>query len=403
MVLPPAKFYGRDLPRPRYFDEGNKNSVRVEPPAGVNSALLAWAAEASWDMGGLNMKKRRRAPSRIEGRVDKLRTMAKRARRVEAKEAKASRRGRITKKSALGKGAAVTLEAEEDDMFVDSEDEEEAQAEEQTLRRRLMVEDDEEEGDEEGEEEEDEEEDVRDAVDGAADTADEEEDAAVTPLPPLTRGSRNSKAASKGPPRAGRVKTEPVLAPLKGRRPAHQRILLGTAVQPTKMGRKASASSSNRPTKGPGADPFVFTSNSPQTAKGSRSRAKRTPDLITPKGRVAGAAQGRNGRRTRRQVGLGAEEQRSSDSISSGFSDSPLQAAEDSSSESESLRPRLLEPELDAVAEGPGSPRPFSDGESNDRKSARSAAGGPRGNSHNTRSSPKDSTALGSRVRRRLA
>lgn len=401
VALPPAKFYGRDLPRPRFFEDGDLNSVRVDPPTGVNSALLAWAAEASWEMGGLNTKKRRRAPSRIEGRVEKLRVLAKRARRAEAKEAKTSRRGRATKKSALGKRAAAALEEEEEeDMFEDSEDEEEAQSEEQTVRRRLLVEDEDEEveeedGEGEDDDEEEEEDDVRDVVDASADSADEEADVA-TPLPSLTRATRSAKLGSKGAPRARSVKTEPVLAPVKSKA-GSQRILLGTEVQLTKMERRSSASIPTRPAKGSGADPFAFASNSPEAAKSSRRHTRKTPDLITARGRAAGAVQGQNGRRTR---GQGVEQQHSPDTTSTGLSDSPPRA--DSSSESDTLRPRLLELELDAVAEGLAAGRQmFRDVESGNRRSSRSSAAASGG--RNARASSQDPKAPGSSVRRRLA
>ncbi|KAF5745950.1 hypothetical protein HS088_TW06G00115 [Tripterygium wilfordii] len=74
MVVPlgPGKFYGRGLPRPRFFTDVKLNPERVDPPTPVLDPLLSWAREAHWSMGGLSFN-RLRLQGRIEGNVDKLR------------------------------------------------------------------------------------------------------------------------------------------------------------------------------------------------------------------------------------------------------------------------------------------------------------------------------------------
>eukprot|EP00270_Netrium_digitus_P000934 TRINITY_DN11055_c0_g1_i3.p1 TRINITY_DN11055_c0_g1~~TRINITY_DN11055_c0_g1_i3.p1 ORF type:complete len:135 (+),score=12.72 TRINITY_DN11055_c0_g1_i3:25-429(+) len=67
--LPPAKFYGRELPRPRLYEDIKFNSERIDPPAPVNEALIQWAQEAKWKMGGWSMKKMRMS-GRIDGEID---------------------------------------------------------------------------------------------------------------------------------------------------------------------------------------------------------------------------------------------------------------------------------------------------------------------------------------------
>ncbi|KAL1203162.1 hypothetical protein V5N11_015397 [Cardamine amara subsp. amara] len=68
----PAEFYGNALPRPRFFDNPQFNSCRVDPPLSVLDPLLSWAKDAHWSMGGLNFT-RLRLQGRIEGNVNKLR------------------------------------------------------------------------------------------------------------------------------------------------------------------------------------------------------------------------------------------------------------------------------------------------------------------------------------------
>ncbi|KAG2239799.1 hypothetical protein Bca4012_022898 [Brassica carinata] len=72
VAIRPVEFYGNGLSRPRFFDNPNFNSHRVDPPISVLDPLLSWAREAHWSMGGLNFT-RFRLQGRIEGNVDKLR------------------------------------------------------------------------------------------------------------------------------------------------------------------------------------------------------------------------------------------------------------------------------------------------------------------------------------------
>ncbi|KAI3515446.1 hypothetical protein L1887_14342 [Cichorium endivia] len=72
VALGPGKFYGRGLPRPRYYTDVKYNSYRVDPPVPVTDPFMSWAEEAHWSMGGLNFK-RNRLQGRIDGNVEKLR------------------------------------------------------------------------------------------------------------------------------------------------------------------------------------------------------------------------------------------------------------------------------------------------------------------------------------------
>ncbi|XWS39456.1 hypothetical protein CRYUN_Cryun18bG0055600 [Craigia yunnanensis] len=69
--LGPGKFYGSSLPRPRFYNDTKFNPERVDPPVPVLDALLSWANEAHWSMGGLSFK-RLRLQGRIEGNVKRL-------------------------------------------------------------------------------------------------------------------------------------------------------------------------------------------------------------------------------------------------------------------------------------------------------------------------------------------
>ncbi|CAH8388637.1 unnamed protein product [Eruca vesicaria subsp. sativa] len=72
IAIRPVEFYGNSLPRPRFFDNPQFNSHRVDPPLSVLDPLLSWARDAHWSMGGLNFT-RLRLQGRIEGNVEKLR------------------------------------------------------------------------------------------------------------------------------------------------------------------------------------------------------------------------------------------------------------------------------------------------------------------------------------------
>ncbi|VAH99035.1 unnamed protein product [Triticum turgidum subsp. durum] len=140
VALGPGRFFGGGLPRPRVFP-----GDRVDPPAPVTDALLCWARDAHWSMGGLAAK-RLRLQGRIEGNLVKLRRTARRDARVSAKSSKAKVR-------AVGHGPApATLDdalGSDDD---DSEDEAEVAAQEKAMRREVVEDDeDSESGESEGE------------------------------------------------------------------------------------------------------------------------------------------------------------------------------------------------------------------------------------------------------------
>ncbi|XP_047061531.1 60S ribosomal protein L22-like [Lolium rigidum] len=118
VALGPGRFYGSGLPRPRIFP-----GDRVDPPAPVTDALLCWAREAHWSMGGLGAK-RLRLQGRIEGNLVKLRRTARR-------DAKAR---------AAGEKPAASLDALGSDD--DESDKEEVEAQERALRREVVDEED---------------------------------------------------------------------------------------------------------------------------------------------------------------------------------------------------------------------------------------------------------------------
>ncbi|CAL5048268.1 unnamed protein product [Urochloa decumbens] len=131
VALGPGRFYGSSLPRPRFFP-----GDRVDPPVPVTDALLAWAEEAHWSMGGLAVK-RLRLQGRIEGSIDKLRRRDARAKARVAGHRPAS---------------LAALGSDDDEASDGDSDEEEAAAQEKILKRELL--DDDEDSDESEEEEE---------------------------------------------------------------------------------------------------------------------------------------------------------------------------------------------------------------------------------------------------------
>ncbi|KAF7046118.1 hypothetical protein CFC21_055167 [Triticum aestivum] len=140
VALGPGRFYGGGLPRPRVFP-----GDRVDPPAPVTDALLCWARDAHWSMGGLAAK-RLRLQGRIEGNLVKLRRAASRDARASAKSAR-------SKVRAAGHGPApATLDDALGSDDEDSEDEAEVAAQEKALRREVVDDDeDSESGESEGE------------------------------------------------------------------------------------------------------------------------------------------------------------------------------------------------------------------------------------------------------------
>ena len=156
------QFYGTELPRPVIYSPPN-GQVRVDPPEGINSVFLDWAAEAAWNMGGLDTKKRR-VVGRIEGSVTKLRQMAERERKRVAREEKAARKarraageGRLAKKVKKSE-SALDLEELEDDVSDEEEVNEYVKAQEHKMEAESEEEEEEEMEEEEEQDQEEEEE-----------------------------------------------------------------------------------------------------------------------------------------------------------------------------------------------------------------------------------------------------
>eukprot|EP00250_Pteridium_aquilinum_P015944 c22853_g1_i1 orf=152-1171(+) len=74
MVVPLklTQFYGHSVPRPRIYPDVKFSGHRIDPPASVNEALLSWASDAHWSMGGLSFK-RLRSQGKVEGSTRRLR------------------------------------------------------------------------------------------------------------------------------------------------------------------------------------------------------------------------------------------------------------------------------------------------------------------------------------------
>ncbi|KAE9599872.1 hypothetical protein Lal_00046090 [Lupinus albus] len=71
--LGPSRFYGKSLPRPRFYTDVKFNDHRVDPPLPVTDPFMSWAEEAHWSMGGLSFN-RLRLQGKIEGNANKLRS-----------------------------------------------------------------------------------------------------------------------------------------------------------------------------------------------------------------------------------------------------------------------------------------------------------------------------------------
>ncbi|XP_047060480.1 late histone H1-like [Lolium rigidum] len=130
VALGPGRFYGSGLPRPRIFP-----GDRVDPPAPVTDALLCWAREAHWSMGGLGAK-RLRLQGRIEGNLVKLRRTARR-------DAKARAAGE----------RPASLDALGSDDDEEESDKEEVEAQERALGREVVDEEEEDDSSESEDEE----------------------------------------------------------------------------------------------------------------------------------------------------------------------------------------------------------------------------------------------------------
>lgn len=116
--LNPVRFYGSQLPRPRIYGDIKFNETRVDPPPGVNAALLEWAADVPWKQGGIAVK-RKRLQGKVEGRMNKLRNMEesddeeeppmKKPAKVEGQRASASRKKSKTVPPAPGPRKMMNL------------------------------------------------------------------------------------------------------------------------------------------------------------------------------------------------------------------------------------------------------------------------------------------------------
>lgn len=137
----PAEFYGNALPRPRFFDNPQFNSFRVDPPLSVLDPLLSWARDAHWSMGGLNFA-RLRLQGRIEGNVNKLRAQLEKSSRVKLESGSSERK---KKRSGYESPPAAPIavkrrrfldlnDSDDDDDEIGSEDEGVAR-----IRRKLSV------------------------------------------------------------------------------------------------------------------------------------------------------------------------------------------------------------------------------------------------------------------------
>eukprot|EP00897_Mesotaenium_endlicherianum_P006740 jgi/Mesen1/6094/ME000031S05364 len=94
----PSSFYGQSLPRPRIYEDREQD---FKLPS-VNDALLEWAEEAHWSMGGLNLKRKRLA-GKIEGKMDVLRHEEEKRRN---KQASAEKKGAKKAKVEAGPDAS---------------------------------------------------------------------------------------------------------------------------------------------------------------------------------------------------------------------------------------------------------------------------------------------------------
>jgi hypothetical protein len=131
VALGPGRFYGSGLPRPRVFP-----GDRVDPPAPVTDALLCWAREAHWSMGGLGAK-RLRMQGRIEGNLVKIRRTARRDAKARAAGVKPD-----------------SLDPLGSDDDADDSDKEEVEAQERALTKEVLDDDEDSDSSESEEDEE---------------------------------------------------------------------------------------------------------------------------------------------------------------------------------------------------------------------------------------------------------
>ncbi|XP_021722626.1 G patch domain-containing protein 4-like [Chenopodium quinoa] len=132
MVVPlrPARFYGRSLPRPRFYTDVKFSDERVDPPIPVLDPLMSWASEAHWSMGGLCLN-RLRLQGKIEGNVEKLRKQREKSFKIKIKNSPlkgvdSPPPAPISKK----RRRRVKVVDDEEDVDVDDDDEEDEEEEE---------------------------------------------------------------------------------------------------------------------------------------------------------------------------------------------------------------------------------------------------------------------------------
>ncbi|CAL0322611.1 unnamed protein product [Lupinus luteus] len=94
--LGPSRFYGKSLPRPRFYTDVKFNDHRVDPPLPVTDPFMSWAEEAHWSMGGLSFK-RLRLQGKIEGNANKLRSQLEVFSKAHAQSPSPPARSRLTR------------------------------------------------------------------------------------------------------------------------------------------------------------------------------------------------------------------------------------------------------------------------------------------------------------------
>ncbi|XP_010555119.1 PREDICTED: uncharacterized protein LOC104824700 [Tarenaya hassleriana] len=124
--IKPADFYGNGLPRPRFFDNPQFNSERIDPPLPVLDPLLTWANDAHWSMGGLSFT-RLRLQGRIEGKVSKLRAQLEKSSPIQVEAGRSLKMKRSGSESPPAAPVTVKrrrlLDLNNDDEEIESEDE----------------------------------------------------------------------------------------------------------------------------------------------------------------------------------------------------------------------------------------------------------------------------------------
>lgn len=138
----PAEFYGNALPRPRFFENPQFNSCRVDPPLSVLDPLLSWAKDAHWSMGGLNFT-RLRLQGRIEGNVNKLRAQLEKSTPVKLESGSSDKmKKKKTKKRSVSESPPAAPIAVKRRRYLDLNDSDDDGSEDEgvaRIRRKLSV------------------------------------------------------------------------------------------------------------------------------------------------------------------------------------------------------------------------------------------------------------------------